>query len=251
MLPICLGEATKVAGEIVGGRKCYRFTVRLGTRTASGDAEGGVTESAPVPALERAQVEAVLAEFLGERDQTPPMYSALKRAGQPLYRLARSGLTVERTARRIELSRLSLLALAGESLELETLCSKGTYVRVLAEDIAAALATVGHVSALRRLYVEPFEHEPMHTLESVARSCAGGSSPQLLPADWPLTALSAVHLSASEAQRLRHGQRVMAAAPPATARVRLYDEAERFLGIGDSDGQGIQPRRLLNLPPDG
>ena len=251
MLPICLGEATKVAAEIVGGRKCYRFTVRLGTRTASGDAEGSVSETAAVPALERAQVEAVLAGFLGERAQTPPMYSALKRAGQPLYRLARAGLTLERTARRVELAQLRLLALTGESIELETLCSKGTYIRVLAEEIAAALATVGHVSTLRRLYVEPFEHEPMQTLESFAAARARGDAPALLPPDWPLAALSAVHLSALEAQRLRHGQRVMPAAPGATARVRLYDERERFLGIGDSDGQGIQPRRLLNLPADG
>jgi len=257
MLPICLGEATKVAGEIVGGRKCYRFTVRLGTRTVSGDAEGTVSETAPVPALERAQVEAVVAGFLGVRDQTPPMYSALKRAGQPLYRLARSGLTVERAARRIELSRLRLLALTGESLELETLCSKGTYVRVLAEDIAAALATVGHVTALRRLYVEPFEHEPLHTLESLAHSCAGGATPQLLPTDWPLARLSAVHLDEAAARRLLQGQRVIApaaanaaATPVSAARVRLYDESGRFLGLGETDARGaIQPRRLLNLAP--
>jgi len=255
MLPICLGEATKVAGEIVGARKRYRFTVRLGARTVSGDAEGSVSEIAPVPALERAQVEAVLAGFLGARAQTPPMYSALKRSGQPLYRLARSGLTVERAARRIELSQLSLLALTPDSLELETLCSKGTYIRVLAEDIAVALATVGHVISLRRLYVEPFEHEPMHTLESLGQRCGRGESPQLLPADWPLARLGAVHLDEASARRLLQGQRVMAPVvgpgptPPAT-RVRLYDESGRFLGLGEADGHGtIQPRRLVNLAP--
>ena len=255
MLPICLGEATKVAGEIVGGRKRYRFTVRLGTRTVSGDAEGSVCETAAVPALERAQVEAALTGFLGARAQTPPMYSALKHAGQPLYRLARSGLTVERAARRIELSQLSLLALSADSLELETLCSKGTYIRVLAEEIATALATVGHVIALRRLYVEPFEHEPMHTLESLAECCGRGGSPQLLPADRPLAKLHAVYLDEAAARRLLQGQRVIApaidpgAATPAT-RVRLYDESGRFLGLGEADGHGaIRPRRLLNLAP--
>jgi tRNA pseudouridine55 synthase len=253
MLPICLGEATKVAGEIVGGRKRYRFTVRLGTRTVSGDAEGSVSETAPIPALERGQVEAVLTGFRGARTQTPPMYSALKRAGQPLYRLARSGLTVERAARRIELSELRLLALTADSLELETLCSKGTYIRVLAEEIAAALGTVGHVIALRRLYVEPFEHEPMHTLESLAECCGHGASPQLLPVDQPLAQLRAVQLDAAAVRRLLKGQRVLApavgqgAATPAS-RVRLYDENGRFLGLGEADGQGtIQPRRLLNL----
>ena len=141
MLPICLGEATKIAGEILAGRKCYHFTVTLGTRTATGDAEGEVTGQAAVPRLERPQVESVLSRFLGAGQQVPPMYSALKRGGQPLYRLARAGVTVERAARAIEIVKLRLLALAPQALELEVLCSKGTYVRVLAEDIAAALDT--------------------------------------------------------------------------------------------------------------
>jgi tRNA pseudouridine55 synthase len=153
MLPICLGEATKIAGDIVAGAKRYRFTIALGRRTATADAEGEVTEEAAVPALTRAGVEPVLAGFLGPRTQVPPMYSALKQGGAPLYRLARAGLSVERAARSIELHELVVLALGARSLELETRCSKGTYVRVLAEEIAGALGTVGHVSALRRLSV--------------------------------------------------------------------------------------------------
>jgi tRNA pseudouridine55 synthase len=250
MLPICLGEATKVAGEILAGRKCYRFIVRLGTRTVSGDAEGAVSARAPVLALARAQVEAALAEFLGERAQIPPMYSALKHAGEPLYRLARAGVTVARAPRRIELATLRLLALTPEALELETLCSKGTYIRVLAEDIAAALGTIGHVSALRRLYVEPFEREPLQTLESIAECTARGTWPPLLPADWPLGQLAAVRLAADEAERVRKGQRVRTQPAGVAGRVRLYDETGRFLGVGERDAAGaVQPRRLLNLTP--
>ncbi|HYL00010.1 MAG TPA: tRNA pseudouridine(55) synthase TruB [Steroidobacteraceae bacterium] len=254
MLPICLGEATKIAGDIVAGAKRYRFTIALGRRTATADAEGEVTEEAAVPALTRAGVEPVLAGFLGPRTQVPPMYSALKQGGAPLYRLARAGLSVERAARSIELYELVALALGARSLELETRCSKGTYVRVLAEEIAAALGTVGHVSALRRLSVEPFGSEPMQTLESLERTCASGGAVPLLPADYPLRHLPAVELTAQNAARLRKGQTVPAALPAAAdaaegeaARVRLYDAAGKFLGIGIAAGpQAVRPRRLLN-----
>jgi len=245
MLPICLGEATKVAADIVAGRKCYRFTVTLGARTTTGDAEGTVSERAAIPPLERSGIEAVLARFLGPGQQIPPMYSALKRAGQPLYRLARAGVTVERPPRAIEVSQLRLRALGAETLELEVLCSKGTYVRVLAEDIAAALDTLGYVSVLRREYVEPFEGETLHTLESLAETRAGGGEPTLLPIDRPLGHLPAVHLDREAARRVRHGQAVSVADAPQGTRVRLYG-AEGFLGIGASDAEGsVRPRRLL------
>jgi tRNA pseudouridine55 synthase len=254
MLPICLGEATKIAGDIVAGAKRYRFTVALGRRTTTGDAEGEVMAEAAVPALTRAGVEAVLQGFLGARTQVPPMYSALKQGGAPLYRLARAGLTVERAPRAIELYELKLVGFYPGALELETRCSKGTYVRVLAEEIAAALGTVGHVSALRRLSVEPFGAEPMQSLESLEELCAAGGTAQLLPADYPLRHLAAVHLAAADAARLLKGQAVPADVPAAaraaageTLRVRLYDEARRFLGIGITAGPGtVRPRRLLN-----
>lgn len=246
MLPICLGEATKVAGEILAGRKCYRFTVTLGARTTTGDAEGTVSERAAIPTLERSHIEAVLARFLGPGQQVPPMYSALKRAGQPLYRLARAGVSVERAPRAIEVSQLRLLTLAAETLALEVLCSKGTYVRVLAEDIAAALDTLGHVSVLRREYVEPFEGETMCTLESLAEVRARGAEPGLLPIDRPLDHLPAVHLDPLDARRVRQGQAVSVANAPRAPRVRLYGD-EGFLGIGVSDAAGtVHPRRLLS-----
>ena len=248
MLPICLGEATKIVGDIVAGAKRYRFTIALGACTATGDTEGEVTAEAAVPALTRAEVEAVLRGFLGPRSQVPPMYSALKQGGTPLYRLARAGQTVARAARDIELYELTLTALAPGALEIETRCSKGTYVRVLAEEIAAALGTVGHVSALRRLTVEPFEAEPMYTLEALtALSGTPGGLP-LLPADTALRHLPAVSLGAGAAARLIQGQAVASAAA-GEGRVRLYDEAGRFLGVGIRDGAGtVRPRRLLREP---
>ena len=253
MLPICVGEATKIAGDIVSGEKRYRFTVALGERTATGDAEGEVTESVTVPALSRALVAAALEGFLGPQSQVPPMYSALKQHGAPLYRLARAGRVVERAPRAIEIHALELIGFASESLELETRCSKGTYVRVLAEDIAARLGTVGFVSALRRLSVEPFETEMMHTLESLEAQHERGERLALLPVDLPLEHLTRVALSEALVARLLKGQAVAGGAGvpavPAgsTVRARLYDPSGRFLGLGIVDEAGnVRPKRLLN-----
>ena len=253
MLPICLGEATKIAGDVLSGRKCYRFTIGLGARTATGDTEGAVVETAPLPTLDATVIDAVRQRFLGKQTQIPPMYSALKRDGQPLYKLARAGIEVERAAREIELFDLQLQGFTADRIELETVCSKGTYIRVLAEDLAKALGTCGHVTLLRRVHVEPFEGQPMETLESVVEARGQGRWPRVLPADWPLGHLPKVSLAAAEVTRLMHGQSVSIAGSGtnvdvgAADRVRLYDEAGQFLGIGASDGHGtVRPRRLFS-----
>lgn len=252
MLPICLGEATKIAGDVLSGRKCYRFTIGLGARTATGDTEGAVVETGPLPTLDAAVIEAVRPRFLGRQTQVPPMYSALKRDGQPLYKLARAGIEVERAAREIELFDLQVQGFTADRIELETVCSKGTYIRVLAEDFAKALGTCGHVTMLRRVHVEPFEAQPMETLESVAHAREQGGWPRVLAADWPLGHLPKVSLAGAEVTRLMHGQPVSIAGSATNAgvggadRVRLYDEAGQFLGIGASDGHGtVRPRRLF------
>lgn len=247
MLPICLDEATKIAGEILSSRKRYRFTIGLGVRTSTGDREGEVAQRSPVPALAPGRIEAVLREFLGPGRQVPPMYSALKHAGRPLYALARAGLEVEREARPIEIFELRLLGRQDGHIELATQCSKGTYVRTLAEDIAGALGTCGHVTALRRTSVEPFDQEPMLTLESLALACERGEVPGILPADWPLKHLPAVHLDAGQSGRIRHGQPVqLGGASGGAGKVRLYEEG-RFLGLGESDGRGsVRPKRLFS-----
>jgi tRNA pseudouridine55 synthase len=247
MLPICLEEATKIAGDILSGRKCYRFSIGLGTRTATGDAEGVVVESLPVPSLPPAEIERVLQSFRGKTQQVPPMYSALKRNGQPLYRLARAGVEVTRAAREIDISDLRLVCFDGSCLALEVLSSKGMYVRTLAQDIAQALGTCGYVTRLHRAYVEPFSAEPMHTLESITAVRAAGDYPPLLPADFGVSHLAALHLDAPRAQRLLQGQSVATSAA-ASGRVRLYDDSGRFLGMGEADGQGqVRPRRLFVL----
>lgn len=253
MLPICLGEATKIAGDVVSGRKCYRFAIGLGARTATGDTEGGIIQTSPVPSLDASSLEAVRQRFIGPQSQVPPMYSALKRDGQPLYKLARAGVEVERPARNIEIFELTVLGFAADRIELETVCSKGTYVRVLAEDIATALGTCGHVVALRRVHVEPFGAEPMETLESIAEARAQGLWPRVLPADWPLGHLPRISVTSQWLPRLLHGQAVPVSAADAAderintaARIRVYDETGRFLGIGEADGRGnVQPRRLF------
>jgi tRNA pseudouridine55 synthase len=259
MLPICLGEATKIAGDVLSGRKCYRFAIGLGARTATGDTEGAVVETAPLPMLDAAVIDAVRQRFLGRQTQIPPMYSALKRDGQPLYKLARAGIEVERAAREIELFDLQVQGFTADRIELETVCSKGTYIRVLAEDLAKALGTCGHVTSLRRVHVEPFEAQPMDTLESVDQAREQGGWPRVLPADWPLGHLPKVSLAGAEVTRLLHGQPVSIAGPlsivgsgtnagiGAADRVRLYDDAGQFLGIGASDGHGtVRPRRLFS-----
>lgn len=246
MLPICLGEATKIAGDILSGRKRYLFTIALGNRTATGDLEGAIVETVPVPPFDRAAVDAVLEGFLGKQMQVPPMYSAIKRDGQPLYKLARAGVEVERAPREIEIFGFEVRDFDAGSIQLEVSCSKGTYVRTLAEDIARALGTCGHVSLLRRLHVEPFEGEPMVTLEAVAAAAEAGHLPPLLPADRGVPQLLDVRLSAPAVHRVIHGQ--AAAVEPALApgRVRLYDDHGKFFGIGESDGFGtVQPRRLF------
>jgi tRNA pseudouridine55 synthase len=246
MLPICLGEATKVAGAITAARKRYQFTIGLGSRTTTGDLEGDVVEQGPTLTLSMAQVELALAAFRGSQAQVPPMFSALKRDGQPLYKLARAGITVERAPRRIEITALAVVAIRDTQLELTALCSKGTYIRVLAEDIAQRLGTCGHVVALRRLYVEPFEFEPMHTLSAVIAVCEAGSVPTLIAPDAALPGMPSVHLPADLAGRLAHGQAVLVAGGTAAGRVRLYGPEGRFMGLGEADASGqVRPRRLF------
>jgi tRNA pseudouridine55 synthase len=246
MLPICLGEATKIAGEVLAGKKRYRFTIALGARTATGDVEGPVVESLPVPQIERSKLDAVLARFIGVTTQVPPMYSAIKRDGQPLYKLARAGVEVERAPREIEIFEFLVLKHEPTQLELEASCSKGTYIRTLAEDLATALGTCGHVAALRRLYVEPFEGEAMLTLDAVAERIQRGEAPPLVPPDRAVAQLPAVHLSVAAATRVSHGQAVAVPADIPAGRVRLYDGQGQFFGIGEADGLGqVRPRRLF------
>lgn len=236
MLPLCFGQATKASGALLGSAKAYRARVKLGAATDTGDAEGAVVREGPVPALDRRQVMVVLGGLRGPGAQVPPMYSALKQQGRPLYQLARRGEVVHREPRAIDIVRLDLLDLDAESLEFEVVCSKGTYVRVLGEEIAARLGTLGHLTALRRLWVEPFEGEAMVSLEGIERWAADAARADppgwLLPADTAFRRLPRLDLSSAQALQLRQGR--VLEAPPGTGsaeRVAAYDATGRFLGL--------------------
>lgn len=246
MLPLCLDEATKVIAEIESGAKCYEFTVQLGARTDTGDAEGEIVERSPIPLMESPRVELALAGFRGVQKQVPPMYSALKRGGRPLYELARRGIEVEREARIIDIRSLELAALHDSSLDLVCECAKGTYIRVLGEDLAQALGTVGHLTRLRRTWVEPFQGFPMISLD--AALAGAPDSAGLLAPDAPLGHLPKVGLEPAQALAIRRGQQVRAVIEGLAAgrRVRVYEPNGAFMGLAEvlADGR-LQPRRLI------
>jgi tRNA pseudouridine55 synthase len=248
MLPICLGEATRLAGELLVGRKAYSFGVQLGERSATGDGEGEIVERRPVPVMSPTSSAQTLERLCGAQTQVPPMYSALKRDGTPLYRLARAGISVPREPRAIQIDALQLLRQDAERLELQVLCSKGTYVRVLAEEIARALGTCGRLDSLRRDYVEPFAHEPMVGLEQLAATSAAGLQWPVLRADRAVWHLPPLRLEAAQSQALSQG-RVLALPELAAGRWRLYGADGRFLGLGISDGLGLlRVQRLFSTP---
>jgi len=248
MLPLCFDEATKVIAEIASGAKCYEFTVQLGARTDTGDADGEIVDRKSVPALNPALIEQVLAQFRGLQSQVPPMYSALKRNGRPLYELARQGVEVERAARAIEIRRLELVAFRPDALDLICECAKGTYIRVLGEDIALRLGTQGYLTQLRRAWVEPFRDMPMWSLEA-ALAGAENAGQGLFAPDMALRSLPQASLTDEQVVALRHGQTVSGAIDspaPVGGRVRLYGPGGVFLGMAEvlPDGR-LQPRRLL------
>ena len=249
MLPLCLGEATKLAGEILEGDKVYRFTISLGASTSTGDREGEVIETQPVPAFDAAQVGRVLSTFVGESLQVPPMYSAIKQDGQPLYRLARAGKTVERQPRPIRIERLELLGQPeAHTLDCRVTCGKGTYVRVLAEDIARALGTVGHVIALRRESVAPFAPAQMVDLATVEECARQGLPLTLVGLSEAVAHLPLIRLDETGARRISQGQQVVMQGLPTQIDqlLRLEDSAGRFLGLGRVAGVGlIAAKRLV------
>lgn len=245
MLPICIGEATKVAGVLLEGAKGYTVTARLGARTDSGDSTGTVVEEAPVPAFDAVALARVLATLRGPQQQVPPMHSALKHQGQPLYKLARRGVEVERAPRAIDITLLEVVESGPGSVSLRVECSKGTYIRTLVEEFGRRLGTLAHVTALRRDFVEPFRGQPMYTLEELQRQ--PGPMP-LLPADSALPQLPPVHLAPAAERALHFGQSVPGGGL-APGIVRLYAADGRFMGLGEATASGeLKVKRLMALP---
>ena len=253
MLPLCFGHATKACGQLLGSAKAYRARLALGTATDTGDADGRVVRTSPVPVVDHPRLLAVLAALSGERMQTPPMYSALKRDGRPLYELARRGEEVERLPRGIAITRLEARYWTDAAIEFEVECSKGTYVRVLGEEIAAALGTDGHLDALRRLWVEPFAAQPMVSLESVEawvrQQPDDDARPEwLLPVDAAFPSLPRLDLDRVASLYLRQGRSLPLQLPAGARQARAYDPAGRFLGLVEATPDGCLRVSRLFVP---
>lgn len=247
LLPVCLGEATKFARVLLGADKTYLAAIRLGLTTTTGDLEGEMTSEIAVNAG-RNEIEAVLKRFVGELVQVPPMYSAIKKGGEPLYKLARAGHELPRTPRRILITELTLLGFDESTLRVSVTCSKGTYIRALAEDIGRELGCGACLAGLRRTAVGGFSLSSgavtLERLESLSRAERDAF---LLPPDSLVAALPRCELDAEQARRLSHGQAVEAAAVDTRGLARIYGPDRRFLGVGEVVEPGrIVPRRLTS-----
>ena len=246
LLPVMLGEATKFSADLLDADKSYRATVRLGVATTTGDAEGEPVERKPV-VIESGAVERVLAQLTGAIEQVPPMHSALKRDGRPLYELARAGIEVERVARGVRIHRLQLVEQTADTLVLDVDCSKGTYVRVLAEDIGRALGCGAHLAALRRVRVGPLTLDGAVELAMLEAMGPEERRSRLRPVDELLESLPRVGLSADLAQRFRQGQRLAVDAQPRGERVRVYGADNELLGTATVNEWGVVgPERLIS-----
>lgn len=249
MLPLCFGQATKVCSYLLNADKTYRVTARLGVSTTTGDADGEAVARADVADLSAEQWQSLLAGFLGESMQIPPMYSALRKNGKRLYELARRGVTVPREPRPIRIDDIELREIAGSRLVFQVRCSKGTYVRALVEDLAAAAGTVAHTDRLHREGVGDFAAEDMldlNAMETVAADGAFALRARLMPADTALARMSAVTLAAVNEVKFSMGQRVSLGDFATAGLVRVYGSKDVFLGVGElTEGGRLVPRRVF------
>ena len=251
LLPLCFGEATKLAGNLLGARKAYRAECRLGITTTTADREGEVVRERPVPALDEAAVEAALAPLRGRIVQVPPAYSALKQGGERLYLKARRGEAVEAPPREVEVYRLELLSRTTDSLVFEVECGSGTYVRSLAVDLGESLGCGAHLTALRRLWVEPFGAPHMVTLAELQQAAGQGDEALLawlLPvaaglADWPV-----LQLDEAQSQAIVRGQPIVVAGASGCHAAFASDGALLALVELDAEGRS-RILRGFNLPP--
>jgi|TARA_B100000315_G_scaffold29061_1_gene24735 tRNA pseudouridine55 synthase len=251
VLPLCFGEATKFSQYLLDSDKKYWVRIMLGVATNSGDADGQVIEERPAGNVTGKDIEKALCFFRGEIDQVPSMFSAVKHKGQPLYKLARQGIEIEREARRVNIYSNELVAFEGDRLELEIHCSKGTYIRTIAEELGEMLGCGAHVIALRRRQAGPYTEEDLVTFELLEVRCEARTADELLQPissavrEWP-----EVRLSDNTAYYLRQGQPVIVPHAPTSGCVRLSEvldgDAVRFLGVGQilDDGR-VAPKRLV------
>lgn len=248
VLPVCLGEATKLSTYLLDADKSYQVTCLLGIATDSGDSDGQIIDQQPIPNITQEQLNLVLKQFLGEQQQIPPMFSALKHQGQPLYKLARQGIEIERKSRHIVIYAIECSELTEHSFTLNVQCSKGTYIRTLVQDIAAILGTCGHVIQLRRTQAAGYTLTQAHSLTQLAHRHESGltalddvllEAHKALP-DWPQ-----VKLNAAETLRIGQGQSVQTETLQ-PSQILLFDAENRFMGLAERDDSGkVAPKRLF------
>lgn len=244
LLPLTFGEATKFSQMLLDADKAYEASIRLGVETDSGDADGAVISEAPVT-CGREEIAQALGRFVGDIEQVPPMYSALKRDGRPLYEYARAGIEVERAPRRVRIHALDLLEETEDGFRVRVVCSKGTYIRSLAMDLGRTLGCGAHLSALRRTRIGPFEGGQTHTLATLELCAPAQRDALLLPADALVGHLPRVTLEPAAAAAIVQG-RVVETSAGHKALVRIYDADERFLGLGECHADGrLSPKRLI------
>ncbi len=256
LLPICIGESTKFAQRLLDADKGYVATIKLGTATTTGDREGEITDTR-LANCDSDQVRAALAAFVGSIEQTPPIYSALKVAGKPAYEYARAGQTIELAKRTVQIHAIELLScdLAAQEFELSVVCSKGTYIRTLAEDIAMALGTVGHLASLRRTRTGGFELSAAHPLDAWMECDDATRQSWLLPTDSLVAELPRIVLNATDARDIQNGKvvnyyRIQSALTTPDGDellLRVYGPSEQFLGLGKQASDGLlRAERLLS-----
>ncbi len=249
VLPLCLGEATKVSQFLLNSDKRYRTKIKLGVRTDSGDKTGKIIQSIADFSVSEAGIEKELDAFRGEIEQLPPMHSALKVDGVPLYKMARKGIEIRREKRKVTIYEINLLNIVEDVIELDISCSKGTYIRTIADDLGQALGCGANIIELRRIEAGVFREEDCKDLEALSELKVQGGleviDEQLIPMDQAIAELPEVNLPSVTASHLKNGQAVIVRHLPEEGLVRLYEE-EQFIGIGciDDDGK-VAPRRLI------
>ncbi|NLD01457.1 MAG: tRNA pseudouridine(55) synthase TruB [Gammaproteobacteria bacterium] len=249
VLPLCFGEATKFSRYLLDADKVYEATMQLGVTTNTADAEGEVLETKPVN-VTSADIEAALPQFRGVIQQVPPMYSALKKDGQPLYKLARAGITIDRPARTVTINQLELLSHDGDQARILVSCTKGTYIRSLVEDIGAVLGCGAHVAQLRRTEAGPFDLTHAVTLEELEQAHEEGGAEALdafmIPMDSGLLHWPSVEMTENGSFFWLNGQPVRAQNSPLEGMVRVYNHNQEFIGVGEMDDDGmVAPKRLI------
>jgi tRNA pseudouridine55 synthase len=246
LLPLCLGKATKIAQFLIDSDKTYLATIKLGVKTSTGDKEGEVIETSSVDMPDDSKVDQIIQSFVGKHEQIPPMYSALKFKGQRLYKLAIKGIDVPRKPRSIKINSIDIVAFNNDKIELIIECSKGTYIRTLAEDIASELQSVGHIHQLRRLNISCFSNQEMHNMDKIISSDVLDAF--LLPIDSPLGHLKKIEICNTESSMFCNGLSISINLTrlQSDPYIRVYDDIGTFLGLGQHSNGHLKPRMVFN-----